>query len=558
MRRRDQGGARRIAWAVARVALLLFAVVMVIAVPVSNASAAGVAEEGCVAPDVQCEMATTEASDGGAVGFVRDVSSLAVGATLEAIPNPFAELGDRVASAAADAWTAAMLAVWSAGLYVLKLVLGFADYFLTPDLSADGPGRRVYEYTFWIAAALVVVMSMVQLGVAAIRRDGKSLARVAIGGAQFVVVWAAWLGYCVAVVTACSGLTRALLEALLEVDSWQDWDPLGGMDASKVTDGVVATVLGLLGLVLWLAALGHLLVMLARAASLIVLVATGPIAAAGLVADAGTSWFWKSLRWFHAAAFTPVVMVLVLGLGVQVATGVADGLSDSTAKAVGTALPAVMLICVAAVAPMALFKLLAFVDPGTPSGASFRQGMAMQGGVEGLLSGRATGGSGASETDAHGRSAGESGAESASNARFAQATQAALGGGGGGASAGAGTAGGMAGIGAVAGGLGAGLGVVAAGIGLMQKVGSEATGLLSDQTNQAGVGHHTYGPDFSGLRQPRGPATTGESGATGSDYGRFPRYPDDDHLGLTGVGHPPGPGPGAAAWDAVEDQAAAG
>lgn len=546
---RDQEGIV-IPWTFLWAASLMLALLVALALPAGSAAAAGSGEDACVAPDVQCETTTAEDSDGGAAKFVRDAGSLALGLTFDAIPNPFTELGDQVASAAADAWTAAMLAVWSAGLYVLKLVLGFADYFLTPDLSADGPGRRVYEYTFWIAAALVVVMSTVQLGVAAVRRDGRSLARVAIGGAQFVVVWAAWLGYCVAVVTACSGLTRALLEALLDVESWHEWDPLEGMDASKITDGVVATVLGLLGLVLWLAALGHLLVMLARAASLIVLVATGPIAAAGLVADAGTSWFWKSLRWFHAAAFTPVVMVLVLGLGVQVSTGVAEGLSDSTAKAVGTALPAVMLICVASVAPMALFKLLAFVDPGTPSGASFRQGMAMQGGVQGLLGGRAAVGSGASESDAHGRSAGESGAESASNARFARATQSAMGGAG--ASSGAGAAGGLAGAGALAGGLGAGLSVAAAGIGLMQKVGAGATGLLSDQTNQAGVGHHTYGPDFSSLRQPPSSPRSGGPADSGSEYQRYPRFPDEDQFGSDGASVPSGE---AGAWHAVEHEA---
>ena len=45
----------------------------------------------------------------------------------------------------------------------------------------------------------------------------------------------------------------------------------------------MATVLGLLGLVLWLAAIGHLLVMVTRAGALIVLAAMTPVTAAGLV-----------------------------------------------------------------------------------------------------------------------------------------------------------------------------------------------------------------------------------------------------------------------------------
>jgi type IV secretion system protein TrbL len=48
-----------------------------------------------------------------------------------------------------------------------------------------------------------------------------------------------------------------------------------------------------------------------------------------------------------------------------------------------------MLLLVSTFAPLALFKLLAFVDPGTSSGAAMRSGMAAVGGVQGLLGGGA-------------------------------------------------------------------------------------------------------------------------------------------------------------------------
>jgi hypothetical protein len=66
---------------------------------------------------------------------------------------------------------------------------------------------------------------------------------------------------------------------------------------------------------------------------------------------------------------------------------VANGLADKTQAAIGTALPGVILILISCFAPMALFKLLAFVDPGTSSGAAVRQGLAAQGGLQGLLGG---------------------------------------------------------------------------------------------------------------------------------------------------------------------------
>lgn len=426
------------------------------------------------------------------------------------IPNPVAALGDVVAKAAADAWTAAMLAIWNSGLFIMRIVLTYSELFLTPDLSADGPGRDVYAFTLWFALAMVVVLTTIQLGAAAFKRDGKSLARAFIGAGQFVIVCACWFGYCATIVTACGAITRALMKSLLKVNTWPEWEPLAGMGTEAVADATVATVLAFLGIFLWLAAIGHLLVYLARAASLLVLTATGPLAAAGLVADATRSWFWKSLRWFHAAAFTPVLMVMVLGIGTQFSGGVAAHLSEDTQKAIGTALPSVMITLITVVCPLALFKLLAFIDPGTPSGASFRQGMAVQGGLQGLLSGAGTGGgsSAASASDSSGRSSGEQGAESSTSDRFNKSTQGFLGN------------------------LGPVGQTVSTGLGAVSSAGAKAASLLADETNQAGVGQGTYGPDFSGLRD-----NGTQSGGTKSS-GTHPGSQDDDG---NDTGTPPGP-----------------
>lgn len=408
------------------------------------------------------------------------------------IPNPFEAIGDVIARAAADAWTAAMLAVWNSGLFVLRIVLTFSELFLTPDLRADGPGKDVYSFTLWLGLSLVVILAMIQLGAAAFKREGKGLARAFIGVGQFVVVCACWFGYCVMIVAACGAITKALMKSLLKVQTWPDWDPLGGLGIDDITDAGVATALAFLGIFLWLAAIGHVLVYLARAASLLVLTAAGPLSAAGLVSDFTRSWFWKSLRWFHAAVFTPVLMVMVLGIGVQFGNGVAAHLADDTAKAFGTALPAVMTILISVVAPLALFKLLAFVDPGTPSGASFRQGMAIQGGLQGLLGGGGAGGgsSAASTTDANGRSSGEQSAEASTGDRFNKSTQGVLGS-----------------FGPVG-------QALSTGMGWINSAGAKATSLMSDETNQAGVGQSTYGPDFSGMG---GRQSGGQSGGQSGD-----------------------------------------
>ena len=392
--------------------------------------------------------------------------------------NPFTYLGNAAGKIVADGWTAAMLGIWNAGLWLLKLVLGIEDDFLTPDLSENGPMRGIYPYTFWIAGSIILTLLMIQLGIAAFRRDGQSLARVLIGSAQFVMVWVAGIVYCVAVVAAAGGLTRALMEALLNVNAMDAWQPWTGFSTADITDGTIATVLGVMGFFLIFAAFGHLLVMLTRGAALLVLAATNPIAAAGLVWEGGRSWFWKAFRWFHAAAFTPVIMMLMLGLGVQITSHVALSATDTLQKAIGTAVPGVMLILVGCFAPLALFKLLAFVDPGTSSGAAMRAGLAAQGGLQGLLRGDPAGetSAAASSSDANGRSQGEASTEAATNQRFASA------------------AGGFMGA------LGAAGQVAATGLGIAAGAGARAATLGADLTNQMGVGHNTYIPDFSSGR----------------------------------------------------------
>ncbi len=393
--------------------------------------------------------------------------------------NPFAKLGSTAAQIVTDGWTAMMLSFWNAGLWVLRLVLSWMDSWLTPDLSADGPAHELYQVTYWFAGVLVVIMLLVQIGIAAGRRDGKGLARAGIGLSQFLIVTAGWIGYTVAVTAAMGGLTRATMQSLLNVTSWNSWQPWTTFDPKQVTDAALATVLGGMGLLVWIAAIGHLLVILARDAALIVLVATGPIAAAGLVNETTRSWFWKAFRWFHAAVASPLLVVIVTGVGMKFAEGVAAGKAGTVEASVGTVLPAAVLICIAVISPVALFKMLAFLDPGTSSGASMRSGMQAMGGLQGLLSGKpgATVADDTASASSGSQSAGEASAEAATTTRVAGAVQQG---------------------GSFLGPVGVGL---AAGLGVMTKIGTLGTAVLTDVTNQEGVGHNTYQPDYQDGRR---------------------------------------------------------
>lgn len=432
----------------------------------------------------------------------------------------FGLLGSAIANVVTDSLTAAMLALWNAGLWVLRAVLDLEDAILTPTLGEDGPVGELYATTFWIALALIGILMLAQVGVALGKRDGHSIGRLLVGAAQFGFVWFAWVGYGVTLVAGCSGLTKALMQSLLNVTRWSEWEPWEPFTASDITNGTVAVILGIMGMLLWLAAIGHTLVMVARAASLLVLAAVTPIAAAGLVTDFGRGWFWKSFQWFHAAALTPPLMVLALGIGVRITTEVAVGGEDDVLKSIGTAFVGVVLICVSSFSPLALYKLFAFTDPGSTSGSALRAGLAAAGGIGGVLAGRQTGSSAASTTDEAGRTAGEDGAAATTIGRFA------------------------AGMGPVGQAFSTGIGVMAA-------VGGTAAAMGADQTNQMGVGHNNFPPDYSRRGVRAGSGQSGYDGATDESAN-----PDDptvaDGYDGGGWGGPPpdtgngGSGPGTS------------
>lgn len=194
-------------------------------------------------------------------------------------------------------------------------------------------------------------------------------------------------------------------------------------------------------------------------------------------------------------------MTLMLGTGVQLASGVALGLEDSEQEAIALALPSVVMIVVAALSPVALFRMLAFVDPGTSSGASFRAGLAaprrVSDGANNVAGNLSNTGSLGSETASQSRSVGVAPSSLAAPTGSAAVggTTTAAGVGGGGTAAG------------VAGGAGAAgpVGLVAAGVVLgakklvdgFQRTGAMAAGVVADSNSTMGVGDQSYPYDPS-------------------------------------------------------------
>jgi type IV secretion system protein TrbL len=440
--------------------------------------------------------------------------------------NPLHWLGSAASAAVGDVWKAAMTALWSAGLWVLGLAFKIIDAFTTPDLSAGGPLARVLPYTFAIGAFVAVLMAFIQIGIALYQRNGQSIARVMVGTVQFGFVWVGYVAIAAILVTATAGLTQGLLEALLHVKGFSGV-PATANWPTKIDDTVVATVLGLCTVfVIFPAAIGYVLLMLVREAALLILASTSPIAAGGLLSESTRAWFWKSLRWFIASLLMAPLAALVLGIGIQICEGTIEPppkptlppqchgnplssnaclkaagqvANNVTTQQVGMAVTGCIIILIGAICPLLLFRLLAFVDPGTPSGAAMRASFAANGGLAGLLGGKGASGGADSETagtgaatkqDGSGTSAGEASADSQTAGRFSS----------------------------VLGGAGQ---VMGAGMQAVGKVTSRAAAIGSDVLGSAGVGHQAtyFGQDRldSGNGGAPGGGADGRSATPGSD-----------------------------------------
>jgi type IV secretion system protein TrbL len=341
--------------------------------------------------------------------------------------NPLHWLGDKAKEGLADGFTSMMLGIWSAGVWLLKTAFGLIDNF-TPSVE-DADLAKLYSVTLWIGLVIALVVAFGQIGLAVLRQDGRGFGTLAAGVVQYGVVLACWITVSAGLITAASALTEGILNTLLGVDSFSGY-AAGDDFVDKVSGTVQAATLGICSLFILIpAAFGHMVIMMVRSAALLILVATMPIAAAGALSEGTKSWMWKSIRWFLAVVLMEPLLALVVGMGTQFAwAGMPDGeekgIGDgplhfaSTSENIGMSVVGSIIMLVACFMPMVLFRLLAFVDSGTASGASFRSTMNANGGVFGLLKGKGAGAGGASagsgaasETASDGRTTSENGAE---------------------------------------------------------------------------------------------------------------------------------------------------
>ncbi|WP_130295347.1 hypothetical protein [Pseudonocardia sediminis] len=456
-------------------------------------------------------------------------------------------LGNPIASMAESAFDAAMQKVWDGGVWLLKGAFTLADNVSQVDaataMGGEGSGA-LWPSMVWLSAMIALGLFFYQIASVAIR-GGRGMFRAVSGPIQFGIAVAITTGTVATLLTAADGLTTMFLQTGLDSANFSavmdnpDFAARVGEnpDLGDAEDNVRSMILGLAAVFGVIpAGLGFALQMIFRYAAVLLLVATIPISAAGLVADATASWFWRALRWLLAAILLKPALALVLVIGVNMmarATGVAGMLA-------GTAILLISVFC-----PMVIYRLLAFVDPGTGAGMALRSagsgGGSSEPGSDGGTSesintarqaDAARGPGGGGESSAVG---GELGGSTASPAAAGRAGAAggggsAAGGGaaGGGAAAGGGTAGGAAAAGGASGGAAAaGAGAVggvaaAAVVGgyLATKAAAQAAGgYASGQMAQTGIGHPGPAPSAGPSGAQIGAAASGANASANSTPG---------------------------------------
>jgi len=374
-----------------------------------------------------------------------------------------------------------------------EMLKGFGAFFTgatTINLAGSG-----YAATFRLllgaGAGVAVIVLCLQVGLSVLRRDGAGVARGIIGALQAGLAAAATVGVVQALLDAADSLTASIAGGAGTYDS------VGTRLYTVFTGGgavLAAPLLLIFGVAGILVSLVLYLEMIARQAAIVVLVATSPIAMAGLLGDSTRAWWRKTATWLGMLITLKPVVAVIFAVALN-ASGTASGLNGLLA--------ALMTLAVAAFAWPALARLLSFTSAGSGGGAMAVAGMAV-GAAAARLSGRsAPGGAG---TPAGGADTAPAPAAGGAGSQ-GSAAGAALGARGmsGGAAGGASSGGAAAAGGGAAGGTAAG---VIGGVGLMLaatvRASQAAGGLMHGMGDHAGAdGQGFYG--YPGGGQPAPP-----------------------------------------------------
>ncbi|MFY1636176.1 hypothetical protein ACN27F_23360 [Solwaraspora sp. WMMB335] len=289
-------------------------------------------------------------------------------------PGRAAGAAGAAATAAGSLWAPdiveeimAFLFEWTVGeLY--PAVFSAMERYTRPDLNLVQ--ESMGGIAGYIGALLVGVLSLIQIG-RIVWYGGRGFARLLIGIMQYAVASVGMIVLVTALFDATYALAHWIIEAGLEVDGWEG---LGEQSFDqRIVDGVGGMTLGIIALIALIPS-GFVLGIegLALNSAATIAAATIPIVVAGFVNDKTLHWPYFTLKLFLAAAagHPAAAFAIVIGIRVSQARVVegAAGTDAAVAQLLGTG----VLMIIACAAPFACFKMFAFIDPNSMSGAVAR------------------------------------------------------------------------------------------------------------------------------------------------------------------------------------------
>lgn len=281
-------------------------------------------------------------------------------------------IGDTVGTLVSGPIDQAMQAIWAGCAELLSQAFQLVDKLSTFSISTTcdqsapatcGSLPHLWPVLVSISTLIALGLFFWQITVASVR-GGRGMLHAATGTVGYGLALAVTVTLVASLLGAADGLTTLLLtQGVHASSSFNDaYNQLPfGQQALNGIKPVILGVVGFFGLLP--AALGYAVEMMFRQAAVTVLVATIPFTAAGLLTRSTARWFWISTRWMLTAVILKPAFALVLVIGLT---------SVSDAQGVVGLLAGVAVLWVALMTPMALFRLFAFVDPNTDSGAAFR------------------------------------------------------------------------------------------------------------------------------------------------------------------------------------------
>jgi hypothetical protein len=327
------------------------------------------------------------------------------------ITDPLGCVGGLVGSAASSAWDSICLSFATAADALLKT---FARAFTAlPPVDLTSPGvKNVYAICLGIAAVIAVLLLLGQVIRTAVTHDGTALAEGLTGIGKAAAAFALTLVIASAAVTAADSLTTYIVNASFgsatqldaRITTLLSFAGQAGHPAAEIAGGAsMLLLLSLTGIILILVLWFELLL---RNAAIAVLIATSPIAAAGLTSAPSRNWWPRTASAAGQLIIVKPVIALVFALGLEL-TG--------TGHDIETLLEGMLILLLAVVAWPVIARFLTFTSIAPGAGGL---GLAL-GFAAGRLSaggGRIPGGTGAGEAAEGGAAGAESGAVAAGGA----------------------------------------------------------------------------------------------------------------------------------------------